>query len=68
MIISLIYILPDGRTYLFSPLDETGIRTQMKAFKNLEKVIQEVVAKNWHDYSILSHNIEIFQKEINETA
>jgi len=57
------YIFPDGRIYLFSPLDETEFQLKLKAFRNMERVINKTISKNWPDYSVLSSNVEILQRK-----
>lgn len=57
------HIFPDGRIYMFSPLDDTRFHSQTNAFRNMERVIKKIVSKNWPDYSILSSAIEILQRE-----
>jgi len=56
-------VLPDGRLYLSSSLNEQCFQSQLKAFKAIEQVIKKILEKHWSDYSVLSAPIEILSQK-----
>jgi hypothetical protein len=54
-----IFAYPDGRLFLFSPLENRSLKKLLQSFHKIEELIKKTLSKDCEDYSILSSPVNI---------